>query len=360
MRILFMVMLFLHLLIHLIGFAKANQWMDTASGTKMISQTQGILWLLVSILLLVTIILLILRKPAWILLSIPVVITSQILIILNWDEAKYGTILNLIILVVLIFSIAGWKFENKYKEDKVQAILSNPGNNEIISKKDLEHLPVIVQNYLVYSGFVGKPKIENFQLSFTGEMREQNKKWFKFRSEQLNIIKSPARYFFMKAIFKGIPTKGYHRYDGTTARMTIKPFSIFKVIDIQTRELLISEMVTWLNDLCIFSPGALIDKKFAWEEIGENTVKVKFGSKGKEVSAVLEINEKGQLINFFSNDRYSVDHNKQYMFSTPVGGYQNFNGYRLASYGEAVWHYPEADFVYGKFELKKAKYNLHA
>ena len=359
MRILFMLILFLHLLIHLIGFAKANQWMETAPESKMISQTQGILWLLVSFLLLVTIVLFILRKPAWHLVSIPVVIISQALIILNWDEAKFGTILNLVILIVLIFSIAGWKFENNYKEDKVKAILSNPGSGQIISKNDLEHLPAIVQNYIRYSGFIGKPSIENFQLTFSGEMREQHKKWFKFRSEQLNTIKSPARYFFMKAIFKGIPTKGYHRFDGLTARMTIKPFSIFKVVDLQSRELLISEMVTWLNDLCIFAPGALIDKKFTWEEISDNSAKVKFTNNGKAVSAVLEINDKGQLINFFSNDRFSVEHNKQFMFSTPVGGYQDFNGYNIAGYGEAVWHFPKADFVYGKFELKQVKYNLH-
>jgi len=359
MRILFIVILFLHLLIHLIGFAKANQWIEVTPGSRMISTTQGILWLLVSILLLVTIVLFLLRKPAWILISIPVIITSQVLIILNWEEAKFGSIFNLIILVVAILSMAGWKFENKYKEDKVKAILANTGVSQTIEEKDLQPLPVLVQKYIRSSGFLGKPKIENFQLKFSGEMREKNKKWFRFRSEQLNTIKSPARYFFMKAIFRGIPTKGYHKYDGTTASMVIKPFSIFKVVDIQSRELLISEMVTWLNDICIFAPGALIDKKFSWEEIGDNTVRVKFSNSGKMVSALLEFNEKGQLINFFSNDRYSVDVNKQFMFSTPVGGYANFDGYNLASYGEAIWHYPEDDFVYGKFELQKVKFNLH-
>ena len=93
----------------------------------MVSQTQGFLWLLVSVLLLVTIILFLLKKPIWSLICLPVVITSQVLIILNWEEARFGSILNLIILTVVIISIAGWTLENKYREDKVKAILANPG-----------------------------------------------------------------------------------------------------------------------------------------------------------------------------------------------------------------------------------------
>ncbi len=190
-------------------------------------------------------------------------------------------------------------------------------------------------------------------------MRERTRSGSNSGLNELDTVKSPARYFFMKAIFKGIPTKGYHKFDGRTASMIIKPFSIFKVVDIQSRELLISEMVTWLNDLCLFAPGALIGNKFTWEEIGDNTTKVIFTNNGKVVSAVLEMNEKGPLINFFSNDRFSVDLNKQFMFSTPVGGYQDINGFKLPGYGEAIWHYPEADFVYGKFELLQVKFNLH-
>ena len=359
MRILFAIILFLHLLIHLIGFAKANDWLHS-TGIPIISKTQGFLWLLVSILLLITIILFLLAKPAWIILAIPVIISSQVLIILNWNEAKFGSIFNIIILLVVIFSLAGWRFENSFKKDKIKAVIASPIlTNKIITKAEIVHLPPLVQQYISYSGFIGKPKIENFQVRFSGEMREQGKKWFRFRSEQLNTIQEPARYFFMKANFNGIPTKGYHKYDGKSARMNIKPLSLFSIIDISSQELLVSEMVTYLNDICLFAPGALIDKKFTWEEVDKNTVKVIYSHSGKSVSAILEINDNGQLINFFSNDRYSVNVMKKYQFSTPVGGYKSFEGYYLPSYGEAIWHYPEEDFVYGKFDVLQVKYNLN-
>ncbi|HKJ48195.1 MAG TPA: DUF6544 family protein [Christiangramia sp.] len=358
MRLLFTILLFLHLLIHSIGFAKAFHWIDSSGETMKMSGAQGFLCLLVSILLLLTIYYFHKKNPIWILLSILVIIISQVVILFNWDDAKYGSIINLIILIVAIISIAGWKFENKFREDKVRAILSSSPSNGKISNKDIEHLPLLVQKYIISAGFLGEPKIDNVLIRFTGEMREKGKKWFKFRSEQFNVIQDPSRFFFMKAIFKGIPTKGYHRYDGKSARMTIKPLSIFRIIDISSEELLLSEMVTYLNDICIFAPGALIGDKFTWEEDGENTVKVNFTNNGRTVSAILEINNSGQLINFFSRDRYAVNDTNKYLFSTPVGGYQTNNKFNLATYGEAIWHYPDEEFVYGKFDLMELLYNF--
>ena len=43
-------------------------------------------------------------------------------------------------------------------------------------------------------------------------------------------------------------------------------------------------------------------------------------------------------------------------FTTPLGNYKDFQGYFLPGYGEAVWHYPEGEFVYGRFTLKELSY----
>ena len=49
---------------------------------------------------------------------------------------------------------------------------------------------------------------------------------------------------------------------------------------------------------------------------------------------------------------------KKYMFSTPVSNYQSFNGYNILMYGEAIWHYPEGEFVYGRFNVISVDYNI--
>jgi hypothetical protein len=66
------------------------------------------------------------------------------------------------------------------------------------------------------------------------------------------------------------------------------------------------------------------------------------------------------LVNFISEDRWAVADMKQYPFSTPVSNYRNINGYNLPTYGEAIWHYPDGEFIYGKIEIKDIECNISA
>jgi hypothetical protein len=80
-----------------------------------------------------------------------------------------------------------------------------------------------------------------------------------------------------------------------------------------------------------------------------------------KVSAWLFFNDKGELINFVSDDRSALQDNgtlKTYRWSTPVNDYKEFEGRRIPTYGETTWHYPDGDFTYGRFRLKSIKYNV--
>ena len=118
----------------------------------------------------------------------------------------------------------------------------------------------------------------------------------------------------MKAKIKGLPTHGYHSYKPDGAGMLIKLLSIFPVVEIQGEEMFPTETVTFFNDLCLFAPARLIDERISWESIDDFSAKATFTTGGAPISAVLSFNEKGQLINFISNDRFSVSEMKSYPF----------------------------------------------
>lgn len=358
MRIVLVLLIILHGLIHLMGFAKAFQFGEMAQFTKEISRPMGILWLLAALLFIVTAIGFFLRKDWWPILGIIMVILSQGLIFTTWADAKYGTIANAIILVVAIIGQSNLTFENSFKEDVAAAMSVVAPSPDILKDKDLESLPECVQNYLRYVGALGKPKVYNMKIVFTGEMRDKGKDWFKFTSEQYNFFGSPTRLFFMKAQVMGLPTYGYHKYTNEVANMRIKLLSLFSVVDLSEPELYPTETVTFFNDLCLFAPAALIDDRISWETLDSLSAKAIFNNNGTKISAILYFNEKGQLINFVSKDRYSVSEMKAFPFSTPASNYKNINGYQLPSYGEAIWHYPDMDFVYGKFEVVDLSYNV--
>jgi hypothetical protein len=230
--------------------------------------------------------------------------------------------------------------------------------DDMVTQADIGHLPVPVQKYLVYAGVLNRPKVSSYQICFEGQMREKGKDWFPFTSRQYNFTREPTRLFFMKAKMYGMTVPGYHAYKNGDASMQVKLFGLVPVVSSQPGELDQAETVTIFNDMCLFAPASLTGERIKWEPVDALTAKATFTVNNIRISALLYFNEQGQLINFVSDDRYAISEKKQYRFSTPVKNYQHFGGYNLPAYGEAVWHYPGGEFVYGRFHLKQVRYNL--
>lgn len=271
----------------------------------------------------------------------------------------------MLILVLLVMMILGllawgfWHFEQGYRHDVQVALLQNKAKaSDLLLEKDLEHLPAPVQRYLRYVGAVNRPKVKNVRIVFKGQMREKGKDWFPFRSEQYNGFEQYTRLFFMKGKMFGLTVPGYHAYQNKSAAMRIQLFGLFPIVSIQGQELFKAETVTIFNDMCLLAPATLIDSRISWEAIDDSTARAMFTNEGVSIQATLSFNATGQLVNFVSDDRYAVSDMKRYRFSTPVADYKNFHGFNVMSFGEAVWHYPDGKFVYGKFELQEIVYNV--
>ena len=348
-------LILLHGFIHLIGFAKAFNYANITQLTKEITKLSGILWLLTAILFAVATIFLLLKKDGWMLLGLTAVIISQIVIFTVWQDAKFGTIANIIILAAIILNYGSYRFEKSYQNDvKENLQRTNILKTDLLTEQDLLPLPEPVQRYLKYAGVLNKPKLKNIRIVFEGQMREKGKEFFPFTCKQYNFFDEPTRLFFMKAKIKGMTVPGYHRYTNTIATMDIRLFGLFPVVKRAGKDMDKAETVTLFNDMCLMAPATLIDKRIIWQAIDGNSAKATFSNHTISISAILYFNEKGQLIDFVSKDR---DVNN-YPFSTPVGNYKTINGINIMTYGEAVWHYPDGKFIYGKFNLKEVQYNV--
>ena len=359
LKYIFAFILFLHGLIHFMGFAKAYNYGNITQLTKDISKPSGLLWFLAATLMLLATFLFLFKKEGWPYIAIIAVIISQILIISTWQDAKFGTTANVMIMLVAIVGIASRNFEKTYIKDvKTHLLETGTIQNSLLTEGDIKHLPLPVQHYIRYSNVLNKPKVKNVRVVFDGEMREKGKDWFKFQSVQYNFFDNPARLFFMKAKMFGLPVLGYHCYQNEKAAMQIKLLGLFNVVNIKGAEMNKAETVTVFNDLCLMAPAALIDKRIEWETIDDLSAKATFTNGSNKITAILYFNKQGQLINFTSDDRYAIGDMKQYRFSTPVKNYTQINGINIWNYGEAVWHYPDGEFVYGKFTLKSIEYNV--
>ena len=359
LKYLFALIVLLHGLIHFMGFAKAFGYGNITQLTKEISKPAGMLWLLTAFLFITATVLFLLKNVSWPIFGIVAVIISQVLIINTWSDAKFGTIANAIILIV---AIAGWatqNFEARFRNDvKTNLLQTNGLQTDLLTEADIQSLPTAVQKYIRYTGALNKPKVRNIRIVFDGEMREKGKDFFKLKAVQYNFFDEPTRLFFMKAKMFGVTLPGYHNYQNAHATMQVKLLGLFNVVNVKGVEMNQAETVTVFNDMCLLAPASMIDKRIEWTSIDSLSAKATFTNGVNKISAILYFNDQGQLINFTSDDRYAISDMKRYRFSTPVKEYTQMNGRNIWKYGEAIWHYPDGEFVYGKFTLKSIEYNV--
>ncbi|HLO90252.1 MAG TPA: DUF6544 family protein [Lentimicrobium sp.] len=231
-----------------------------------------------------------------------------------------------------------------------------------LSKHETAHLPACVQKYLDITGAFGKSIPQNVCIEFDAEMyRKPGDKPMKSYSIQYNFYGDYSRLFLMKARKMGIPFRALHIYKNEHAIFQVKVAELFKVVNISGEELTKAETVTLLNDMCIFAPACLVDKRLSWSEIDSLSTKVTITNGKYVVSAILYFNELGELVNFLSDDRSAMQDDgtlKTIRWTTPMSNYKEIDGRKIPTIGKTIWHYPEGDFIYGEFTLKSIKYNV--
>lgn len=361
MKIMVALFILFHGLIHFLGFIKSLNAAAISQLKQTISLPAGILWLICGLLFIISAILIYLNHLSWWIAGLTAVLISQVIILYSWSDAKYGTIANVLIFIIVVAGAGMWKFQRSFQKDYETALAgSTIRHDKILPDSGIASLPLPVQRYLRYTGVLNKPEISNVRITMTGKMREKGKDWFPVSSEQYNFFETPTRLFYMTGIFSKIPVPGYHAYKNGIASMQVRLFGLIPVVNLSNRELNQAETVTMFNDMCLLAPASLIDERVQWVESDSLSATARFSCNGITVSARLIFNQEGQLINFISDDRYALSGKtmNKLRFSTPVSKYKDFGGYRLPGVGSAIWHYPDGEFEYARFNILSVEYNV--
>lgn len=257
------------------------------------------------------------------------------LIILHWHDARFGTIANVLVLLAVVAGGGVWNFRSTYMAAVTRTLEGTRSLQEQrIVEADLAPLPRPVQRYLRATGVVGTVRLRSMRITFEGSIRGFDGPWMPFTSVQTNRFDEPARFFWIDATMKGLPTKGLHTYENGKATMLIKLLGVVPVMEAHGPEMDKAETVTWFNDLCIYAPGALLDPRIKWTDVDDRSAKATFTKGGISISAILMFNAADQLVDFISDDRYAVADGeaKPMRFSTPLRDHRDINGLVLPGY----------------------------
>jgi hypothetical protein len=230
-----------------------------------------------------------------------------------------------------------------------------------LASADIADLPLPVQRYLHRSGAIGKPPVRSVRVAWDAEMfKAPGHQGMPGPAAQVDVLQPPRRLFFMSTRMFGLPVAVLHDYAGTTASMRVRVARLFDVVNRQGTDLARTETVTLLNDLCFLAPSALAGPQFAWQTVDDQQAQLTFTCGPHTVHATLVFDGNGDLVDFLSDDRGETQSDgtpQRLRWSTPMRNIQVFQGRRVPTRGEAIWHRPEGEFVYGRFLLRNIRFD---
>ncbi len=367
MRWLAVVVVVGHGLIHLLGAAKGLGWAKVPALSEPIGLVMGLIWFTAATAVVATGVLIAIRNRWWWVAGTLGAVVSQAVILTSWNDAKTGTVVNVLLIATLGYALASHgpaSYLAEYRRRAATALLeSHPGTGAVVTEADLAHLPVLVAEYVRRSGAVGQPRVASVHARFHGRIRSgANARWMTYTGEQVNTFgPAPSRLFRMDATMFALPVDVLHILIGPTATMRVKLCSVLPMVNASGPDMDRAETVTLFNDLCILAPAALIEAPIIWEHVDDHHVRGVFTNGAHTVSADLTF-DGGDLVDFVSNDRMSTSRDgttfTPQRWSTPMQDYRALGPRRLATRGKGLWHPAEPHAVEQHCPFAYLEYNL--
>ncbi|MGE5707984.1 MAG: DUF6544 family protein [Bacteroidota bacterium] len=242
-----------------------------------------------------------------------------------------------------------------------------PDSSEVVREADIQSLPKPVQRYLRFMGVVGRPRDWSFRWAWSGRFRTAPEaSWTRCEALQYNSRLRVSRIFHMQLPINGLPVMVRDTYSDGKARMLGKIFDLVPVVDERGEEVIVGELVTYLNDAIMVAPSMLLTPQTTWTGVDDESFDVTLTDCGRTVKARVFLDAQGAPKNFSTTDRFIQDpYDPKHPFvrrewTTPIENWVSYEGRKFATHGFAVWKLPQGDFPYGEINLdpKGLSFNL--
>jgi len=362
MKILFMIILLIHGLIHLLGFMKAFFLAELNEITNPVSKPMGLLWLVATLILVLSGVMIFLKNPLWWLLAIIGVLISQVLILIFWKDSLYGTLPNILILIVSLIAFAQYDFEKKINLE-VAYVLENVVEKKTaeITNEDISSLPKSVQTWLRASGMIGKTPIQSVFMNqnYQIKLKPDQKDWYSTTAKQYSTVSPPSFVWSAEIeMMPAISAFGRDKFIEGKGEMVFKLFSVFAVAnDGPNPQINEAALQRFLGEM-VWYPSAALSDYIIWKDLGHQTAKATMTLDGLSGSGIFTFDKDGH-VRSFSALRYqgSGPEAKRSDWTVTITSTKEFEGITLPASGEVKWRLASGDWTWAKFEIQDCIFN---
>ena len=342
MRYFIAFLLFLHGIISLMGFLKAFNILKLEQFEADISKTAGVFWLLSSVLLSLLVVQTIMKSDLfWILGSVALVL-SQVMIIWFWKDAKFGTIINVVLLILVVISFSMWNHNRKGKQ--LGDLLVE--NCKPLPMEENRILPELVQKWLEKSGAIESTPPPAVQFTQKGKLRlAPDKPWLVFNANQYVRLDNPS-FIWTSKVGQGeiMQFSGIDQFSNGEGKMNVSLYGLIDVVDAKGEEINQGAAVRFLSEI-VWYPWMARSKYITWKVAGEYQLEASFQYEELEVEGLFTFDKDGLPIRFEAI-RYNEEKKKNIPWRVDIDGssYSELDNVLIPTKAAVIWEYESSDF----------------
>lgn len=352
-RWIFIIVVFVHALIHLMGFSKAFGFASFEQLTKPISKGAGVAWFAAAFLLLAAMFLLATARPYWWMVALPAAILSQILIFTVWHDARFGTLANAALLIAGVIAAGTWFFHRQAAQHRLE-LQQNIQPLEAARDSSRTPLPTIVQTWLVRSGVFDRPRDRHVTLTQRGKMRTKpDGHWMAFSASQEFSIDPPAFVWQTEVnMMPGIFMLGEDRYHHGHGEMRITLLGLIPVVHSSGPEIDQGTLLRYLGESCWF-PSAALSPYMEWKPIDDRRASATFTYGDVSATGTFTFNQQGDITDFEALRYGDFDGVKRLeRWHISCADHKPMDGVRVPTSCVVSWKLPEGDFRWLELTLE--------
>ncbi len=253
--------------------------------------------------------------------------------------------------IMLFFQLPYSKTKAEFYKTIERIMKNTKESTEVFTLEDIKDLPIPVQKYFTYCGYIGTPKMSSMMMSFKDvdfRMDSNSNKTVKIDYTQCNFVERPDRFAYIDNSMMGIPFEGYDSFLNGKGSMKGVLTKVITLFNQKGESMDKACLVTHLSESLIVANVALQDY-IKWESIDDTHAKATSEYYGMTVSGVFTFDENGALLSFRTSDRLATNPDgtsRKADWSAICKDYVETNGIKHPSILQAVWHFEEGDDLY--------------